>query len=388
MVTHMVKFLLLSFCIMILASCGGGSGGVSGASVALTLASNTIDSGASVSGSLKITGRTTVNNIQPSIKTDSPDLIVATATKTNINGDSAVVITANNPSANTRTAKVWAVCEGVPSNIIIVTVNAGLQTGSLALSVNNTSPVPGSIITATAQYTNTSSTAILSPILISFSSNNSSIITDTSATTDSTGKAIVNITIPPTAPQNTQVVLTASAETTNGAVISLTPVTITIAASNSLTLSMGTTSEFTRTVLEGSEAGSINIVVQGNKVTFTGPQGVIPNQLINISIDRIDNWRTGDSVTVNGSVFTGVNPSGSVSLNTDTTGTALIPTVITGVLPAAGAAGSSISHVFVIYWRATTTYGGLNYISTGSTMFTGTTTAEEEPEPEPAPVTP
>jgi hypothetical protein len=261
--------------------------------------------------------------------------------------------------------------------MIQISVLPGVQTGSLALAISNTTPIPGESVTATAQYTNTSTTADLGAIAVSIVSSNPSVVPNVTATTDSTGKAIATITIPVTAPQGTAVSLVASASPDNGAVISATPVTVTIGASNSLALAMSETAEFPRTATAGSPSSSGTIVVQGNKITFTGPQGIIPQQSITLSIDRIDNWSAGDSVLVNGSAFSGLTPAGSITVQTDSSGTAQIPTSITVIMPAAPAtAGQSLSHVFVIYWRATTTYGGLTYIATGSTLVTGTTTAE------------
>lgn len=148
-----------------------------------------------------------------------------------------------------------------------------------------------------------------------------------------------------------------------------------VADSSTFNLTVGATADFTRTVTPLSPASSVNIVILGNQVTFIASDGTkgLP---VTISIDRIDNYSVGDNVRINGIDFSDVLPVQTTTLTTNNTdGIALMPTTITVVLPAAQSTGTSISHVYAVYWRATVTYNGLTYTKTGVTSVTGTTTA-------------
>lgn len=367
---------LLLVAIAVVAGCGG-TGAASGASMNITLASTTLDSGTSTSGTVQFSGTTSLNGIRPAIKTDKPSIISGSAQESTSTGASYVIIQATNATSDVIKCKVWAEYEGLVSNIVEVTVNPGVGTGALSLAVNNTSPVPGTLVQATVQYTNSNTAASLANVPVTITSSHPTVIPNASGTTLSDGKVSINISVAASAPVSTQVVLTATAVPGDGTTVNAAPVTLTIAASNSLTLAMGADATFERKAAVSSPAATGNIVVQGNKITFTGPQGVIKDQPITLSIDRIDNWASGDLVTLNGKEFTKATPAGSIPLTTDSTGTAQVPTVITVLMPSAPAtAGASVSHVYVIYWRATTAYGGADYVVTGSTLVTGTTTAE------------
>lgn len=263
-------------------------------------------------------------------------------------------------------------CDPVRTTLL-ATVNkpsSPVQSGSVALSFDNSNPIPGSFIKATAQYDNVSGD--IQNKTITIVSSNPTVIPPATAVTDSTGKAEVTIPVPSNAPKDSVVSLYAA----YGSVVSK-PVAVTIASSNALVLNLAPNPVFPRTVAINADASTGRVVVQGNTLTFTGPQGVIPNQNISLSIDRIDNWVNGDVVTVNGTAFSTTIPTGSVTLTTDSTGTAQIPLLVDVVLPkAAATAGQTVSHIYVIYWRATTSYGGQTYVATGSTMVTGTTTSQ------------
>ena len=249
--------------------------------------------------------------------------------------------------------------------------SGGASGAVVVLALSSTTLESGNSTTGTVTITGTSALNNIQPTI---KTDLADMITGTATSTSLSG--VSNLTITAT---NTGAVSKIATVWVECAGIKSNVISVTInplVVSNTLTLSMGTTADITRTVAAGAVAGSGSLVVSGNKVTFSSLSGNISNQSITISIDMIDNWSTGDSVTLNGTNLVGVNPVGSTTVVTDTSGTALIPTTITGVMPAAGTTGQSKLNVFNVYWRATTTYLGVNYVATGSTIFTGTTTAE------------
>jgi len=263
---------LLLITAVIIAGCGGGTGGGSNLNITLSgLSATTIEPGTTASGSIKLTASSAaLNDVSVSIMTDAPE-VTGSASKSNLSGNASFFLTAASNVAVTKKVKVWAEYGGVKSNILEVSLNSVAESSTFNFTVSPTA------------------------------------------------------TFPTTAPAGT------------------TPA-----------------------------AGSI--VISGNQVEFKGPNSEIVSVPVTLSIYFIDNWVAGDIVRVNGINFDTATPSGSTTVNMINS-IALIPTTITTVFPTAPASGS-VSHVFNVFWRAEITYNGLNYVKEGSTLVTGTTTAE------------
>jgi hypothetical protein len=245
----------------------------------------------------------------------------------------------------------------------MITVQSVNQ-GTVALSLSSATPKGGDTIMATVKFTSQSPQPYPA-MTVSIVSDNQSVIANTSDTADSQGNANIILSVSASAKKDTVVRLYA----TCGSVTN---------KSNYATVTIGSAvqdaAKLTLTV-SGTESASVvgaattaNIIVQGNKAVFTTSQGIpIINQNITFSVDRVDNWRTGDQVTLNGTALgNSATPSTTVTLSTDTTGTVLLPTIITGSI---GSVGGS-SHIFVIYWRASATQSGIEYRIYGSTEVT------------------
>jgi hypothetical protein len=154
-----------------------------------------------------------------------------------------------------------------------------------------------------------------------------------------------------------------------------------VAESSSFTLTVGDQVSYPeRTVPVGTSATVSSVVVSGNQVQFLAPNGIIPpaGTPVTITVDRIDAWFPGDSVSINGVVFSGTVPAQStIVTTTNTDGVALIPTTFSIYVPPAPAvAGQSTPHTYAVYWRATVTYNGLVYSKVATTMVTTSTKAE------------
>jgi hypothetical protein len=242
----------------------------------------------------------------------------------------------------------------------MITVQS-LNEGTVALSLSSSTPKGGDTIMATVKFTSQSPPPY--PAMpVSIVSDNQSVIANTTGTADSQGNANIILSVSASAMKDTVVTLYA----TCGSAYSKTAiVTIGSAVQDAATLTLTVSGTASASVV--GAATTAKIIVQGNKAVFKTSQGIpIINQNITFSVDRVDNWLTGDQVTLNGTALgNSATPSTTVTLPTDTTGTVLLPTIITGSI---GAAGSS--HIFVIYWRASATQSGNEYRQYGSTMVT------------------
>jgi len=198
-------------------------------------------------------------------------------------------------------------------------------------------------------------------------------ITGTATKSSLSGSAAYTLTAAATIPATKTVQVWAEYEGLKSNAIEVT--LSAIADSSTFDLTVGSTSTYEYSTAAGTPAAFVNIVVNGNQVKFTGPNGEKSALPVTITIDRIDNWVSPDNVKINGVDFSGLVPAQSTIVTTNNTdGIALIPTIITVILPPAGAtSGDSINHVYNIYWRASVTYQGLTYTKTGSTLVTGTT---------------
>jgi hypothetical protein len=263
---------LLLITLVIIAGCGGGTGGGTNLTITLSgLSSSTIEPGTTASGTIKLTASSVaLNDVSVSIMTDASE-VTGSALESNLSGNASFFLTAASNVSVKKTVKVWAEYGGVKSNVLQVSLNSVAESSTF------------------------------------------------------------NFTVSPTA-------------------------------------------DFEINAAPGTSPGTGDIVVSGNQVEFKGPNGVIVTAPVELTIYYIDSWFIGDNVRVYGTDFNGERPVGSTTVNMINS-IAQIPTTITVVFPPAPASGS-ISHVFNVFWRAKINYNGLDYIKEGSTLVTGTTTAE------------
>lgn len=112
------------------------------------------------------------------------------------------------------------------------------------------------------------------------------------------------------------------------------------------------------------------VVIQGNKATFLSQGLPVVGQPIILSVYLVDGWQTLFTVTLNGTKFSdSATPPETVTLNTDSSGTVNIPTIIEGTVPSN----------YDVYWRAVTTFHGVQYVASGSTLVTISATAPAAP---------
>lgn len=317
------------------------------------------------------------SNLSVSIISDNESVVATTTGTTDSQGNANIILPVGNVTGR---ANVYAKVGTSLSPIVTVTSSSSSTSGgSLGLAVAPATPKPGDSITATVTYTNASA-ASLAGQTVTIVSNNAAVATNTyTGVTDNTGKAVIVLPVAATATQNTVITLYA----TSGSAVSPTAI-VTVgsavqdAATLTLTMQPTATVDIKDTTAGGTPAATAGIIVQGNKAVFTTSQGMpITGQPIVFTIDRVDNWQTGDQVSLNGTLMgNAATPAGVVTLNTDTSGTVLLPTIITGNYPASPAiAGTSNPHIFAVYWRATTIHNGITYVKFDSTLVTLTHTS-------------
>lgn len=291
------------------------------------------------------------------IVSDNAAVIAGTTGTTDSQGNANIILTVGNITGR---ANLYAMVGNSLSPMTTVTSTSSTTTGgSLALAVAPATPKPGDSITATVTYTNAGATSLAGQT-ITIRSNNAAITDNTyTGTTDNTGKANIVLPVSATATKDTVITLYA----TSGSAVSPTAiVTVGSAVQDAatLTLTMGATATWA--------PPNTGVVIQGNKATFVTSQGVpIVNQPITFTVDRVDGWTaaTDPHVTLNGTAFSNAakpTTATPVTLNTDTSGTVLLPTIIEGTR-----AGN-----YVVYWVATTPKTGslIPYTAYASTLVT------------------
>jgi hypothetical protein len=132
-----------------------------------------------------------------------------------------------------------------------------------------------------------------------------------------------------------------------------------------------------REVVIGSPASIEGVVFSGNYLEFKDKGGEILSNppVVRLSIDRIDNYIFGDMVVVNGVEFTGDTPTNFVDFTPNNTDNiANIPLNISILmLPASSVAGETTENTFAVYWKATATYNGVEYVRNAVTIVNSKT---------------
>lgn len=208
--------------------------------------------------------------------------------------------------------------------------------GALKLAVAPAAVKPGDFITATITYTNTDATMPVSGVPVSIVSSRPDIILSDSSVTDSAGIAQFNLQVASSATPTT-----VSLYASSGSVQSLAQtVTVGAAAEDKaeLKLTMSDTATW--------EAPSTGVVIAGNNVSFVTSQGLpVVGKRITLDATLVDGYYSPFIITLNGTRLSdSATPLPSVDVVTDSTGTAVIPTLIEGSIPSN----------YVVYWRART----------------------------------
>lgn len=237
--------------------------------------------------------------------------------------------------------------------------------GSVELSVDKTAVGTGSTLTAKLTFSSPSS-APLNGLSVNLLSDNTDVIPNASGITNNAG--VANIVLQPrsviTTPKTITLVAVVEGIRSSSVSVTVTPPTLTIAPpANSSFAATGSTNDTVRFVAE-------NLVA-----TFKDSLGnPVQNQNITLSVTTINNQRTGDQVvffpTAGNKV---IAPPGTISVMTDSSGTASIPVSIDVVTPSS--LGSQ--HIITIIWNASADILGYNktpltFTASGSTQLTVT----------------
>lgn len=237
--------------------------------------------------------------------------------------------------------------------------------GSVAVAVDKTSVGTGSTFTATVTFTTPITTA-LNGLQVSLLSDDTAVIPNSSGYTND--KGIANIILQPRSVITTQKTINLIA-VVEGLRSRSIPVTVTPPI---LTLSPPADAEFAAV---GSVNQTVRFVAQNLKVTFKDSLGnPVQNQGITLSVDTINNQKTGDQViffpTAGNQV---IAPPGTITVMTDSSGEAIIPVSIDVVTPSSAPS----QHVITIIWKASVDALGYNntplaFTASGSTQLTVT----------------
>jgi hypothetical protein len=124
-----------------------------------------------------------------------------------------------------------------------------------------------------------------------------------------------------------------------------------------LTLTTSTKTGWDATKFDG-------VVVEGNKATFIDSRGLpVINQPITFEVSLVDGYISPFTVTLNGiKLEDSAHPTTKIVMNTDSAGTVLLPTLYEGSNPSN----------YVVYFKATTTLGGVTYVSDSSQSVAAT----------------
>lgn len=141
-----IKYYILTLCllmnatIILLAGCGGGTGGASGTTIVISSPSaDTLKSGQSVSGSVTITTSdgSALNNVALDIKTDNAN-VIGTSTKTDSGGVAGYTLTASSNVSSTQVVKVWAEYKGLKSNYVSLTLSSAADSSTFDFTIGTT----------------------------------------------------------------------------------------------------------------------------------------------------------------------------------------------------------------------------------------------------------
>jgi hypothetical protein len=237
--------------------------------------------------------------------------------------------------------------------------------GSVVLLVDKASVGTGSTLVATVSVTSPSSTSF-NGLEVQVLSDNTDVIPNASGTTNNSG--VANIILQPLSVITTQknVNLIAVVGGVRSASVPVTVITPT------LTLAPPADASF---AVPGSTNDTVRFVAQNLAVTFKDSLGnPVQNQNITLAVDTINNQRSGDQAvffpTAGNQI---IAPPGTITVITDSTGTATIPVSIDIVTPSS----TGGQHVITIIWKASAGIVGhnntpLTFTASGSTQVTVT----------------
>ncbi len=242
------------------------------------------------------------------------------------------------------------------------------------LSVSASSVAAGQPLTATAQLSSSNGVP-LNKVTVTYVSDAKDVIPDATGSTDSTGLSTVALSTKNI--KNTATVVTiyalAGGVQSNSVQVTVTPATLTFTPPADATFAQ--TADATTKLCSG---GQMRVVPSGAQVLFKDPSGQnVFGQQVAISVTSITNillpLGIDQVVFYPGALNTVTIPpfTASVSLTTDTSGTALLPVAIDGYFPT----NQGGQHVFVINWQASTQVVGnsgvtIPYVVTKQTSIT------------------
>ncbi len=239
------------------------------------------------------------------------------------------------------------------------------ENGSITLSVDRSSVGTGSGIVAMVTVSSPRGSSV-SGLPVSILSDNTDVIPNASGRVNSIG--VANITLQPRSVITTQKIVNLIAEVDGLRSVSV-PVTVTVPT---LTMAPPADSTFAAT---GSINQKVRFVATNMIVTFKDSLGnPVQNQPITLTVDTINNQRVGDQVVFFPTAGTEViAPPGTITVATDSAGTASIPVSIEIVTPSS--IGSQ--HVITVIWKASANILGYNNIpltftASGATQTTVT----------------
>ncbi|HEY9828720.1 MAG TPA: hypothetical protein V6D19_25140 [Stenomitos sp.] len=248
---------------------------------------------------------------------------------------------------------------------------SGNNDGALLLTVSATSVGAGKSLTASATLSSASGRPVnnLTPTYVSSVQEVIPNVTDTKGTS-SVGLSQVPLTTRNVRDTPVDVTIYAVVDgiKSNEVHVTVNPATLSLAAPADATFSQTSTGN----VCTG---GIVRDVSSGASALFKDSTGqVISGQQVTMSVTSITNYTTGDLITFypSGATTVIIPPwPNSVTLTTDSNGTAFLPVTIDGILPTI----KGSSHVFVVNWLATTQIMGdagipIQYTVAKQTMVT------------------